>query len=250
MEAPKENPIFNRMVQHYDQSIVNNPDWLSVKQIETMLGLGDRSVRNKAQSNNWQKRYAKVDGSPMVFFAKTDVDKYLKENNLLKADPIADAELADHQGTSAQDSTLTPEEARGDAAESAPEHAANPLKVVNSSKEMAFQIEKALSVHKDALTRITTLEEKRLVAETSLTKWKINFAWVAGVGAIALVGVAILGYSLTQILKSSQELSRNNSELSNKYTETQEKLFSTKATLLEKEALILQYQNESANKPQ
>ncbi len=181
----------------------------------------------------------------MVFFAQADVEKYLKENNLLKSDPIADAEVAEKNGTPVADSAPVTDETKTRNDVNAPESAVNPLKVLNSSKEMTFHIEKALTVHKDALNRIVDLEEKRLTAETSLTKWKINFAWVAGVGVIAIIGVAVLGYSLTQILRSSQELSRNNAELSTKYTEAQENLFKAKETILEKEAHILKIQSTS-----
>lgn len=35
-----KKPIFDRLIQTYDQEIINNPDWLSVSDIQKVIGMG------------------------------------------------------------------------------------------------------------------------------------------------------------------------------------------------------------------
>jgi len=224
-----KKPIFDRVIQTYDQEIINSPDWLSVKDIEKIIGMGDRTVRNYAKAGNWRKKYAKVDGSPMVYFAKEDVHSYLKTNNLIDESKIEDSQLKE-----------VPTES-GPAKQNQ-----NPLE--NSldpqifSKEIALRVESALSVHKEALKRLQDTEDKLIKAEQSRVTWKINAFWSI---AFTVLGTGTLGILLFNASKVSTELTKNYNDLTAKYENSQDSLLNAKESILEKDDLLMKIQNNT-----
>jgi hypothetical protein len=226
-----KKPIFDRLIQTYDQEIVNNPEWLSVSDCEKIIGMGDRTVRNYAKAGKWNKKYAKVDGSPMVYFAKVDVEAYLKANGLIKPD---EAELKAHEST--------PGSQEQKPLEQAPNTLEKPLDPLTFPKELSLRVESALTVHKEALNRLHATEDKLVKSEQSRVTWKINAFWAIG---IAVLSAGTLGYLLFNSSRVSSELSKNYNNLSARYEDTQDELLKAKEAMLEKDDLLMKVQKNT-----
>jgi len=228
-----KKPIFDRLIQTYDQEIINNPEWLSVSDIEKIIGMGDRTVRNYAKANNWRKKYAKVDGSPMVYFAKEDVHTYLKANNLINEGSVEEGVLKKPVPESSQEKQgLNP-------LEKTPGTLENPLDPQSFSKEMSLRVESAISVHKEALKRLQDTEDKLVKAEQLRVTWKINTFWSVG---LTVLSVGILGFLLLNASKVSTALTKNYNDLSARYEDSQDRLLKAKESLLEKDDLLMKMQ--------
>jgi len=228
-----KKPIFDRLIQTYDQEIINSPEWLSVSDIEKIIGMGDRTVRNYAKANNWRKKYAKVDGSPMVYFAKEDVHSYLKANNLINDGNVEEGVLKKPA------SEISQEKQGLNHLEKVPGTHENPLDPQSFSKEMSLRVESAISVHKEALKRLQDTEDKLVKAEQLRVTWKINTFWSIG---LTVLSAGVLGFLLLNASKVSSELTKNYNDLSARYEDSQDKLLKAKEAILEKDDLLMKMQ--------
>lgn len=221
-----KNPIFDRTIQSYDQDIINSPEWLSVKAIEKILGMGDRTVRNKAKSGTWRKKYAVVDGSPMVYFSKEDVYSYLKTNNLIDKSGLEDA----------QTSIPTLESTSG----KPNQNSVTDLTFLKAlPQDAALTAENALSIHKEVLKELKDKNDKLINAEKTSVTWKTNTFWAIGLAVLCAVCAGLFGSLLWKSSKNTSELTQNYNNLSGKYEDAQDKLLQAKETLLEKDQLLM-----------
>lgn len=217
-----DNPIFNRLLQEYDQDIVNNKDWVTVKECESLINAGDRTVRNKAQQNGWKKKYAKVEGSPMVYFLRADVESYMEKEGLLHKKAFEEAQI--HKSADETASTAHGNDTQDPSA---------PLQEVQQAlADPKVNIDKFLTAYKDSVSKVGQLEVAVAEVKGKNLGLKINMGWLA---FLALAGCGMACFYFYR----SESLFKSNADLSTKYVQAQEEAYKSKTTLLEKEQIIL-----------
>lgn len=234
--------VNNDIPMHYDSSVINNPEWVTIPEAAKMLELGDRQTRNKCKEFSWEKRYAKVEGRPVAYLKKEDVVEYCR-----KRGPF-----------------LTPEEGHvvsENAGGTEPIHTGEPLKetlekglkpyrpgsedlsalLASLKTELTPQISSFVETHKKVVEELATVHEKNSVNERKVTFWRTSMFWLVGISIVLVGGLGWLWFTVSE---RAGELARSNSELSTTLGSTQKELFETKLSIAQKENEILKLKHE------
>jgi hypothetical protein len=197
-----------------ENEILNDPNWVNVQQMEKLLGIGDRQIRNLAAKYSWEKKYAYVNKKPVSHYSRKQIESFQKER-VTAADVVAPAEQAEQAGdkVTTGKELVSPETLRE-------------LDAV--LKKVEPYVGEFLENYKKNNERIVALEDKKSTAEKTAVFWRTTALWVAVGGAFA----AIAWFKADQI---NTTLNKTAGDLSNKYEETQKELFNTKLLLSQKE---------------
>lgn len=200
-----------------ENEILNDPNWVNVQQMEKLLGIGDRQIRNLAAKYSWEKKYAYVNKKPVSHYSKRQIESFQKER-VTTADIVDPAEEPQPAGdkdnlASTGRALASPETLRE-------------LDAV--LKKVEPYVGEFLENYKKNNERIVALEDKKSAAEKTAVFWKTTALWVAAGGAF----VAIAWFKADQI---NTTLNKTAGDLSNKYEDTQKELYDAKILLSQKE---------------
>jgi len=236
---PKPEESYSKVMfdetAEFDNNVVDSPDWIDIKQVAQLLGIGDRQVRNKCKELNWAKKYAKINGRPYLYLQKKTIVEYRDING-----PTPNVEEA-------QISQNTPEikpipETTGKVAENNPEVSMKENKLVSYEmvtaidiirKELSSRNDEVLAMHKQAVEKATVLQDKNTKIEKEVTFWRTSTFWLGGSAIVVILSLGAFLYftstNLGGIMKERESLSNNLNSL-------QKDLYDTKLDLSKKQS--------------
>ena len=197
-----------------ENEILDDPNWVNVQQMEKLLGIGDRQIRNLAAKYSWEKKYAYVNKKPVSHYSRKQIESFQKER-VSMADVVVPAEQPEQAGdkVTTGKELVSPETLRE-------------LDAV--LKKVEPYVGEFLESYKKNNERIVALEDKKSAAEKTAVFWRTTAIWVAVGGVFA----TIAWFKADQI---NSILNRTAGDLSGKYENTQKELYDTKLLLTQKE---------------
>lgn len=199
-----------------ENDILNDTNWVNVQQMEKLLSIGDRQIRNLAAKYSWEKKYAYVNKKPVSHYSKRQIDSFQKDR-VSVADVVSAAdqpEPAVDKNTTAAGTGLVSQETLKD------------LDAV--LKKVEPYVGEFLETYKKNNERIAAIEDRRVTAEKTAVFWRTTALWVTVGGVIAFIA----WFKADQI---NTILNRSAGDLSSKYENTQKELYDTKLQLTQKE---------------
>ena len=190
-----------------ENEILNDPNWVNVQQMEKLLNIGDRQIRNLAAKYSWEKKYAYVNKKPVSHYSKKQIESFQKER-VTVADVVSPAEQLEPTGdkVTTGKELVSPETLR---------------ELDQVLKKVEPYVGEFLESYKKNNERIVSLEDKKSTAEKTAVFWRTTALWVAVGGVFA----AIAWFKADQI---NTTLNKTAGDLSGKYEDTQKELFNTK----------------------
>lgn len=220
----------------FDNSVIDSPDWLDIKQVAELLDIGDRQVRNKCKELNWVKKYAKVNGRPYLYLQKQTIIDYRNING-----PTPNIEEAKIHQDTPEVNNPTPENSEK-AIGNTHEASMKDSKLVSYEmitaidiirKELSSRNDEALAMHKQATEKAAVLQEKNIKIEKEVTLWKTSTIWLA---ASTVLVIGSLGAFLYITSSNLDGVMKEKDSLSNNIASIQKDLYDTKLDLSKKES--------------
>jgi len=216
-----------------EDEIINNPNWVNVEDAVKIIRVGDRQIRNLADKNSWDKKYAYINKKPVAYYLKSQLENFQRSRitDVLTSSAV-------HEPESKPQENPNPEKTVGQ--NLITQHALEDIDSV--VKKLQPYIGDFLETYKKNQERIIALEDKRTSAEKSAVLWKTSAIWIAVLGVVA-------GGSWFKLSQTNSLLFQSNSNLSEKYESTQSELYSTKLSLTQTQHeldMIKQQQNNSS----
>ena len=212
-----------------ENEIINNPSWVDVEGAVKIIGVGDRQIRNLAEKNSWDKKYAYINKKPVAYYLKSQLDNFQRnrvtevlpssESNSKKGDdPVSDIQTTGKE-------LVSPETLKD-------------LDIV--LKKVQPYVGEFLEEYKKNHERLVALEEKKSTAEKTSVFWKTTAIWIGVGGLIAFIA----WFKADQI---NSNLNKTTGDLSSKYQDTQQELYNTKLLLNQKEDEVARLQSAQTN---
>ncbi len=199
-----------------EDDIINNSNWVGMKVAEKIIGVGDRQVRNLADKNSWEKKYAYVNRKPEVYFLKSQLENF-QRNRVTEV-------MSSPESTPQKEDTPNAEANAGKGLVS--QETLKDLDLV--LKKVQPYVGEFLEEYKKNHGRIVELEEKKSSAEKTAVFWKTTAIWIGVGGVIAFIA----WFKVDQL---NTNLNRSAGDLSSQYQNTQQELYNTKLNLAEKQ---------------
>ncbi len=213
-----------------EDEIINNPSWVNVEDAVKIIGVGDRQIRNLADKNSWDKKYAYINKKPVAYYLKSQLESFQRGR-------ITDVIIPKEPESQKINAARSPETLTTGKGLMSQETLNEIDHVV---KKLEPYIGDFLETYKKNQERIITLEEKKSTAEKTSVFWKTTAMWIGVGGLIAFIA----WFKADQI---NSHLNKTAGDLSSKYEDTQQDLYNTKLLLTQKEDEVARLQSAQNN---
>lgn len=221
----------------FDNSVIDNPEWLDIKQVAELLDIGDRQVRNKCKELNWVKKYAKINGRPYLYIQKKNVIEYRNINGPTPNVNIEEAKINQNASEASKPTTESSNKATGEINEVITrDNKLVSYEMVTAidiiRKELSSRNDEILALHKKAEEKATILQDKNTKVEKEITFWRTSTFWLAG---SAMLVTGSLGAFLFITSTNLSGATKERESLSNNISAIQKDLYDTKIDLSERQ---------------
>jgi hypothetical protein len=205
-----------------ENNVVNDPQWVTIKQAAGILNCSDRWARDLSVSNGWTKAYAELNSRPFLYLKKSVIEEYVNSRIQVASTSTPNKDAAPGgEGANNKEAQAIVQEIVTTSAISL--DTKKDLEVI--LKHISPHIEEFVATHKTNQERIVTLQERNIVAEKTAVFWKTSTLWITIFCSI------FLGLTTGAWMYSSKKealLGKTNAELYGKVQSTMGDLYEAK----------------------
>lgn len=205
-----------------ENHVINDPQWVTIKQAAGILNCSDRWARDLSVSNGWTKAYAEMNSRPFLYLKKSVIQEYVNSRIQVASTSTPNKDEAPKgEGANNKEAQAIVQEIVTSSAISL--NTKQDLEVI--LKHISPHIEEFVATHKTNQDRIITLQERNIVAEKTAVFWKTSTLWIT-IFSVLLLSMALGSWIIS--LNKETLLTKTNADLYGKNESILQELSDTK----------------------